>query len=435
MKVAFVYPTFDRHADSHPELRECVPCDEYVGPPSLGIASVAANTPPGWEISFIDDRVTPFDPDAVEADVYALSFFTPAASRGLEIGDALLARGKTVVMGGIFPSLMPDAAGAHASSVVVGEGEAVWPQLLDDVRQGRLQPRYASGDVDLSDRPPPRVDLYLDAEHPDYGPDDYPLQLSRGCPLKCEACALPHQMGRCLRFVPDAHVDHVIRELAGAGKHLSLTEDTSITFINGARRHFRAFLERLRAFQVSGLDVKLSYLGISMPMLLHLPRELFEALSECGMDRFYVVGGFDPVTRGAFGWGDERRLAQAELAVRRCQDHGLDPYVSFLVGNEGDDEGVFDRMLEFCQRVDLGLAEFCVATPYPGTWAWKRLLLEDRIFDFTWRRYNDANVVFEPKQMSPERLHEGYLGLWKEFYRGRTNELTERSHIRRTVQF
>jgi hypothetical protein len=37
--------------------------------------------------------------------------------------------------------------------------------------------------------------------------------------------------------------------------------------------------------------------------------------------------------------------------------------------------------------------------------------------------------------MSPERLQEGYLYLWKEFYRGRERDLTPREHTRRTIQF
>jgi hypothetical protein len=61
MKVVFIYPAFERHAQSHPELKYCVPCNEYIGPPSLGIASVAACTPKGIHVEFIDDRIHPVD--------------------------------------------------------------------------------------------------------------------------------------------------------------------------------------------------------------------------------------------------------------------------------------------------------------------------------------------------------------------------------------
>jgi radical SAM superfamily enzyme YgiQ (UPF0313 family) len=76
-----------------------------------------------------------------------------------------------------------------------------------------------------------------------------------------------------------------------------------------------------------------------------------------------------------------------------------------------------------------------VSTPYPGTPLWQRYQEEERIFDRTWKHYNDANVVFRPIKMSPERLLEGYLYAWREFYANRRPDFTQRGHERRTIQF
>lgn len=435
MKITFVYPSFDRHADSHPELREFVSCDEYLGPPSLGIASLAAHTPKEHEVEFIDDRVDPFD-SAHEADLFAISCFTPAATRAFEIADALRARGKKVVMGGIFPTMLPAVAEGHCDSVVVGEGEIVWPTVIEDAHQGRLQSRYRPGIIeDLGMLAPPRLDLYFQSERDGHRPDDYPFQLTRGCPLRCDACVLPAQMGKQMRFHSDEYQRETIRQFVEAGKQISLTEDTSTFGMQGTRKHFREFLRNVVEMQAGGVDVRFSYIGISMPMILNLDPTLLELLHSTGIDRFYLVGGFDPITRKAFGQGDPEALEKARRAIARCHDYGIEPYVSFLVGNDTDDEGVFDRMLEFAQQTSIDLAEFCISTPYPGTPIWKRYLEEDRIFDYTWKHYNDANVVFQPHQMSVDRLQEGYLSLWKEFYRDRGSDLSGRERNRRTVQF
>ncbi len=436
MKICFVYPDFERHAQSHPELREHVPVNEYIGPPSLGIASVAAQTPEGHEIELIDDRVTPFDPDH-DADLFALSFFTPAATRGLEIADALRQRGKKVVVGGIFPSRMPDECAPHADAVVVGEGEAVWPRVVEDACNGGLKPRYDGGcNLDLAAIRRPRVELYLDNETESFAPDDYPLQISRGCPLACDACVLPEIHGKKIRFHSEENLFATMRALARRGKYVSLTEDTSSFGMGGTRKFFRRFLERTVALRhEAGLDLKLSYVGISMPMVLNLDPSLLELLRQTGIARFYLVGGFDPITRRAFGTGDADAMAKAKRCIQRCHDFNIDPYVSFLVGNRDDDEGVFDRMLEFARRARVDLAEFVVSTPYPGTPLWRQYNAEERIFDFQWKHFNDANVVFHPHKMSAERLQEGYLYLWREFYRDRKEELESRDHERRTVQF
>jgi radical SAM superfamily enzyme YgiQ (UPF0313 family) len=357
VKITFIYPAFERHADAHPELREMVPANEYFGPPSLGIASVAAATPSGHEVEFIDDRLTPFDPDH-ESDLFAISSFTPAAIRAFEIADQLRARGKTVVIGGIFPTMMPHEAAEHVDAVVVGEGEGVWPQIIDDVAHGRLQKRYyAQAIADLSTLTPPRLDLYFDAEHDGHRPDDYPFQLTRGCPLACEACVLPEQMGKRVRFHSDDYLLAMMKAMGEAGKQISFTEDTSAFGFQGMRRRFRDFLTRVAQLQEEGLEASFSYLGISMPMILNLDATLLELLCRIGIDRFYLVGGFDPITRQAFGVGDEVALGKAFRAIERCHDFGIDPYVSFLVGNRDDDEGVFDRMLHFAQAAKIDLAE------------------------------------------------------------------------------
>jgi radical SAM superfamily enzyme YgiQ (UPF0313 family) len=91
-------------------------------------------------------------------------------------------------------------------------------------------------------------------------------------------------------------------------------------------------------------------------------------------------------------------------------------------------------MLEFSNHARVHKAEFAVSTPYPGTPLWKRLVAEDRILHRDFSRYNDANVVFKPAQMSPERLQEGYLHLWREFYRPRQG-LRGEGLFERTIQF
>ena len=286
--------------------------------------------------------------------------------------------------------------------------------------------------ADLATIKPPAVDLYLKAERDGYRPDDYPLQVSRGCPLNCDACVLPIYLGKKSRFFPTESLVATMKAYAAAGKLLSLTEDTS--FFPGARKSFRAFLETVLGLQKEGHNVRISYIGISMPMILNLDPTIVAQLQATKMDRFYLVGGFDPITRDAFGKGDAVALDKATRAIKRCQDAGIDPYVSFLAGNPDDDEGTFDRMLEFARATKIDLAEFAVSTPYPNTPMWHRYVKEDRIFDRQWKHYNDANVVFRPHKMTAERLSEGYLYLWKEFYKGR-KELTARDHTRKTIQF
>lgn len=418
MKVRFVYPRFQRHAEAHPELLEHVPCNEYFGPPSLGIACLAAVTPPGWEVELRDDRVEDVGLDDCDGvSLVALSFFTAAARRGLELADAFRARGVKVVAGGLFPTALPEVVAPHVDAVVVGEGEGVWAEVLEDAARGALKPRYqAACPVDPATLPLPRVDLYLDREGARYHPDDYPVQVSRGCPLSCNACILPTSMGRKLREFPAEHVLGQLAQLGRRGKLASLTEDTSLFIFGGVQRRFVELLDRMA--DTPGV-AKVSYLGISMPMILATPAPIFERMRRAGVTMFYLVGGFDPITMNAFTGRDPKAWKRGLDVMKKCDDVGIEPYTSFLVGNDEDDEGCVDRMLEFAEVTKLRKAEFAIFTPYPGTPSWARLNAEGRITNRDWSRYNDANVVFRPKRMTEEALLGSYLRLWREFYRPR----------------
>jgi radical SAM superfamily enzyme YgiQ (UPF0313 family) len=442
MKVLFVYPRFERHAERHPELRAWVPMNEYLGSPSLGIASVAACTPPEWEIEYRDDRLAPADFDT-DADLVALSFFTPAASRALELADRFRAMGKRVVAGGIFPTMMPDVVAPHVDAVVIGEGEPVWRQVLADAAlaargQGALAPIYGPVLADCEALPAPAVGLYIDAERPGFEPDDYPLQVSRGCPLTCNACALPGTMGRKIRAFPLANVRAQAEALAARGKRACLTEDTGwIPGTAGWRRMgelFDVLAEARAAGGSAATQAVISYVGISMPMILAAPDALLARAKAAGVDMFYLVGGFDPITTRAFTGEEPEALAQAHEAIRRAWEFGIEPYTSFLLGNERDDVDTVDRMLDFADQSGVRKAEFAIFTPYPGTPSWRRLVREDRILTREWRRYNDANVVFRPARMTPDELQEGYLRLWREFYVDR-GHLAALPTAERTIQF
>ena len=430
MKVLFIYPGFQRHADSNPELRAMVPMNEYLGSPSLGIAALVAVTPPHWEVEFRDDRLAPAD-TPTGADLVAFSFFTPAASRAFELARFFRAQGKTLVAGGIFPTVMPGEVAPHFDAVVVGEGETSWPRLLADFERGELKPRYACTEpVDLSALPLPKLSLYLDKEGPGFRPDDYPVQLSRGCPLACHACVLPVSMTPRLRDFPLEHVLGQLDQLGRAGKLACLTEDTSWFPGHGSRR--LGTLLDLLAGRPGG--ARISYAGISMPMVLLTQKSMLARARAAGISMFYLVGGFDPITMRAFTGLDPLALGRARDAIAKCFDAGIEPYTSFLLGLDSDNEGTVDRILDFASRAKLRKAEFAIFTPYPGTPSWRRLLEEGRILHRDWSRYNDANVVFRPAQLTPDQLRAGYLRLWREFYAARP-QLASLSTAQRTIQF
>src|SRR6185312_16836724 len=120
-----------------------------------------------------------------EFDLVAISSLSAQIFEAYALADRYRARGIPVVLGGLHVTAMPEEAAQHGS-VVVGEGEACWPDVVRDAARGALKPLYRAGDgtFDLGLAPMPAFEL-LDIDR--Y--NRITVQTSRGCPHLCEFCA------------------------------------------------------------------------------------------------------------------------------------------------------------------------------------------------------------------------------------------------------
>jgi radical SAM superfamily enzyme YgiQ (UPF0313 family) len=102
--------------------------------------------------------------------------------------------------------------------------------------------------------------------------------------------------------------------------------------------------------------------------------------------------------------------------VRRLHDHGIGVQGCFVFGFDNDDEHVFEQTVEFVDRARIDLPRYAVMTPFPGTGSFRQLEAEGRLLHKNWSLYDVEHVVFQPRQMSPERLQEGLEWAWRQSY-------------------
>jgi radical SAM superfamily enzyme YgiQ (UPF0313 family) len=375
--------------------------DFYFRMPTLGMLRVAGATPPGWTVTIQDEKVEPIDFDR-EADVVGITGMTPAIDRAYQIADRFRARGVPVVMGGIHVSMLPEEALRHCDAVVVGEAEGLWPRVLADLTEGRLQRIYRHGDFPpLSALGSPDWSLY---DGKGYLPF-HCVESSRGCPHGCDFCSVTNAFGGSYRTRPPVEVEEEVRALRPfAGrfvlKNVVFFVDDNIA---GKRSHARELLARLRPHQ-------LKWLGQASTAVAN-DDELLKLCRESGCMGLLI--GFETLTSeklAAVGKGFNRPERYLD-AIRKIHDHGIGVSGAFVFGLDGDDPGVFDRTYEFVQRAKLESPYFSILTPYPGTRLWQRLTAEGRIIDRDWSNYNTNNVVFRPQGMTPAQLFDGYFRL------------------------
>lgn len=378
--------------------------------PSLSLLTLAALTPPEIEVEYHEVRdlrtcrALPRDFDLV-----AISTYSAQVRDAYELAGRFRGCGVPVVMGGLHVTALPDEALRHASSVVVGEGEPLWPLLVEDFRRGRMREVYqapAGGGYDLSRSPVPRYDLLEPARY-----NRLTVQTSRGCPHLCSFCASSVLLTPRYRVKP---ADRVLREVRAVKEiwprpFLEFADDDSFVRRDHAMDLLRA-LRRERVSWFTEADVSIAD-----------DEEILDLMRRSGC-RQVLVGLESPVRAGLDGleiranW-KARRFRDHAANIETIQSHGITVNGCFILGLDGHDETVFDAVNEFVEETGLYEVQVTVLTPFPGTPLHESLRREGRILEEgAWHKCTLFDVNYRPAGMSPERLQRGIVDLGRRLY-------------------
>jgi len=134
---------------------------KHVLTPTLALTSVAAATPGHWRVRYWDENLLQGPPPADPMpEVVGITVHLTFSQRAYALARWFRARGAKVVLGGMHVLSCPEEAAAHADTIVIGDGVQTWGQLLRDVEQGELKPRYeATYERPYDLDPPPRREL------------------------------------------------------------------------------------------------------------------------------------------------------------------------------------------------------------------------------------------------------------------------------------
>src|SRR4030067_2203981 len=109
--------------------------------PQLGLHILASLTPNDVDITVLDEEIREID-FSLNFDLVGISCMTATANRSYQLSDIFRQRGSKVVLGGIHPTILPQEAIQHADSVVLGEAEGCWADVINDFRKKKLQKIY-----------------------------------------------------------------------------------------------------------------------------------------------------------------------------------------------------------------------------------------------------------------------------------------------------
>jgi radical SAM superfamily enzyme YgiQ (UPF0313 family) len=358
----------------------------------------AASLPGDVEVSFTDENVDALDFDAEDCagcDLVAISMMlSTQVKRGWAIADEFRKRGKKVIFGGIATMLHGEETMKHADAVFLGESETRMDSVLEDFRRGELKKVYnfMGNQPPIECVGPARRDLYKRDLYNHKGVQMVDLfHASRGCRFSCYPCAVSYLGGRHFRPRP---MDKVVEDLASIDNNRIFIVDNSLAQnLDWETELFNAIAPLKKKWICQSLEDK--------PKLLSLAQKA---------GAWYVY-------QAVYDTSDF-----IKERVQRYHDNGIGVEGTILLGLDNQTEDDIKRLVDFLHEVNLDLAEFTVLTPFPHTKAWDDLYRQGRIFDFDWDQYNAGQVVFKPKNMSPERLQELYDYAWQQFYKDESQE-------------
>lgn len=369
----------------------------YIVLPQLALQILAGLTPPEHQVTIVEEEIEDLDLET-ECDLVGISCMTANATRGYCLARAFKARGKTVIMGGVHPTLLPDEALRHADSVVIGEAEGVWERLLEDFTAGRLERTYY--------HPYPSLDRFIQVPRRNALNRLFqviPVMTTRGCPYNCEFCSVHGVFGDRIRHVP---VENVVRTIAEAGKGLFLFLDDNIA---GDPAYARRLFEAVA-------PLRIRWAGQASFSIVKKPELLKRAASSGCSALFFGVESVSEsqlkTLRKSMG-----EVAKMERAIRTVEDHGIYFHASMIFGFDTDTLDIFPRTLDFLERNRISSASLNILTPYPGTAIYRRYLEAGRLLIRDWRYYNHKTVVFTPRNMTPFELQAGRTWVFREFNR------------------
>jgi radical SAM superfamily enzyme YgiQ (UPF0313 family) len=363
--------------------------------PPHGPVVFGATVPDDIEISFVDENVEDINFDESIDFVGISMMLTIQVKRGWEIAAEFKKRGIPVICGGIATMLHAEECAEHVDSVFLGEAEGRMEEVFSDFRNKSLKQVYNY----INELPP--IELVGSARRELLNRDLYNhkgvqmvdlFHASRGCRFNCYPCAVAYLGGRQFRPRP---IDKAIEEMAGIDNNRLFIVDNSLAQNKQWEMDlFREMIPLKKKWCCHPIE--------DDPKVLDLAAQA---------GAWYVY-------QAVFDTSD-----YIKERIQRYHDHGIGVEGTILLGLDDQTEDSIKKLIDFLMEINLDLAEFTVLTPFPHTTAYDELHAQNRILSYDWDDYSADKVVYQPKNMSAERLQELLQYAWDTFYQDESQQL------------
>ena len=375
-------------------------------PPLPGIL-LAGMTPDIVDVEVLHEMVRPID-YRTDADFVAISFMDYLAPHAYEVAARFKALGKVVVGGGKFASTSPDQVAPHFDSILVGEAQGVWPEMVREMVAGTLKPRYVADAAPcLKDIPPPRYDL-VESTY------EVPVvtETSRGCPHPCTYCQLN------IKRMPyrTRPVEDVIRDLKSTSRlpwhkrKMAMILDNNF---GGDMAHAKAVLREVAKLKFWAVGTQFSIECLRDP-------EFVELLSKARA-RMAFIGLESLNEKSLLGVRkNQNKVEEFKEAFRELHRRGILTFAGYMFALEEDTQEYYRTLCEKLDEVGVAVILPSIAIPLYGTPWYRQVAAEGRITDTNLAHYEGDHLVFRHPHLTEEQVFDAYRHVNQVFFSWRS---------------
>jgi len=329
----------------------------------------------------------------------AITCFSSNSIDAYRIAREFKKRGSKVIMGGPHVTYFPDEALEYCDSVVCGEAESVWPEIIRDYENDTLQKKYLGVPLEdchhlvhqeLLNSPPEVIKEFLET--------------SRGCKFKCYFCTVPSLSQGKLRKQRISEFVELLKKVKTKYNHVSFIDNNIYSDPSYAKELFQA---------LKPVNIKWS---TQCSIDIAKNKELLRLAKESGCRGLLI--GFE-ISEGSFEKNQGGKLALADQYrkyAKEIRKMGIGIKAHFIFGFESDTFKCLYKFWKFCFAVKPFATVLSILTPFPGSRFYYDMIKQDRISNLDWRHYGGQTLVFNHPRMNNFLLAKLYPIIYLAFF-------------------
>jgi radical SAM superfamily enzyme YgiQ (UPF0313 family) len=296
-------------------------------------------------------------------------------------------------------------------TVVKGEVEDTWADILRDALHDRLKPVYdfLSEMPALSNQPVPKplgsyLKRFVAAK---FGTID----CSRGCPFNCSFCTIINVQGREMRVRSAQSLEQAIRE----NYRLHGTDYYFFTDDNFARNtNWREVFDMLMRLRSEGIEIKFM---MQVDTQSYKNPGFVSMAAGAGCSQVFIgMESINPKNLKASGKG-QNRVEDYRNMIKAWHDAKIDTHVAYIIGFPYDTPESVPEDIERLKR-ELGVqqASFFMFTPIPGSRDHANMVRAGEWMDPDLNKYDSFHETMLHPNFKPGEWYATYRKAWESFY-------------------